>query len=118
MTSKNNSSATSSPHDTEVGGGIVAFPTRPRKANFSNPVRLQTNSFRLVNLNPSIKDIQKYALKFEPEIPTNSKVQGLVLRTVRDKISEALKVNFIVNGILYSYTIVKDDLVYDTVYDE
>ena len=63
---------------------LVAFPRRPSKANYGAPVRLQTNSFRFVNTNPSIKDVNKYSVNFDPVIPDNSRISGKILKGVRD----------------------------------
>ncbi len=51
----------------------VSFHKRPQRANFGAPVRLQTNSFRIVNVNSAIQSVQKYSISFDPEIPVNSK---------------------------------------------
>jgi hypothetical protein len=73
---------------------LVAFPRRPSKANFGAPVRLQTNSFRLMNSNSSIKDINKYSVNFEPVIPDNSRISGKIIKGVREQIKADL--NFII----------------------
>ncbi len=72
------------------GRTLAAFPSRPTRANYGAPVRLQTNSYRIVNTNSSIKCIHKYSVHFEPEIPINSKVTSKVLREVRAKITADL----------------------------
>lgn len=43
---------------------------------------------------------------------------GKIIKPVRDEITAALKVNFMVKGILYSYTVVKDDLVLNSTYED
>ena len=80
-------------------------------------MRLQTNSFRFVNTNPSIKDVNKYSVNFDPVIPDNSRISGKILKGVRDQIKAEL--NFIIHcgGSIYSYTLMKDDKNYESEFD-
>ena len=41
---------------------------------------------------PTIKGVNKYTCKFEPEVPDNSrKVRGAIIKTVKDKLKESLE---------------------------
>jgi hypothetical protein len=111
------SASTSSSTWSKPHSDLVAFARRPSKANYGAPVRLQTNSFRFVNTNPSIKDINKYAVSFEPSVPANSRIDNKILKGVREEIKKDLNFMMFCHGNLYSYTLMKDDKVYVTEYD-
>ncbi len=96
---------------------MVAFPKRPARVNFGAPVKLQTNSFRFVNTNPSIKDVQKYSIQFTPTIPDNSRISGKILKGAREEINKDLKFIMFCGGNIYSYTLMKDDKVYQSEHD-
>ena len=96
-----NASGSNSPaHD------VVAFHKRPQRANFGAPVKLQTNSFRIVNVNSAIQSVQKYSIAFDPEIPVNSKIQGKVLRSVKEEIIKDFKLYIFCYGNIYTYTLI------------
>jgi hypothetical protein len=71
----------------------TAFPKKPliEGKGLGQGVKLYANYFTLEFDSPSIQGVNKYSLKFEPEIPDNSrKVRGAILRTVKDKVKEHL----------------------------
>lgn len=52
-------------------------------------MKLFSNYFSLEFDSPTIKGVNKYTCKFEPEVPDNSrKVRNAIIRTVKDKIKE------------------------------
>lgn len=116
---------TQTPTTTGVVSKYVSpFALRPRRANYqqqggqNTTVRLQTNSFRLINLNPNgQKEIQKYSVKFDPEIPDTSKIDFKVEKVVREQIKVHLKTYFLVSKSIYSYTLLKDDQTFKGEYD-
>jgi aubergine-like protein len=56
-------------------------------------------------------------VNFDPVIPDNSRISGKILKGVRDQIKAEL--NFIIHcgGSIYSYTLMKDDQIYDSELD-
>lgn len=54
-------------------------------------MKLFSNYFSLEFDSPTIKGVNKYTVKFEPEVPDNSrKVRNAIIRTVKDKVKEHL----------------------------
>ncbi|TNV83116.1 hypothetical protein FGO68_gene11586 [Halteria grandinella] len=93
---------------------LVAFPVRPKKSNFASPVKLMSNCFRLINNHAGgQKDIQKYSVKYDPEIPDTSKIEFKVEKSIRDEAKKDLENYFLVNKNIYSYTLMKDDKTYE-----
>lgn len=65
-------------------------PARDPKAQ-GQELKLFSNYFSLEFDSPSIKGVNKYTCKFEPEIPDNSrKVRTQIIRTVKEKLKEHL----------------------------
>ena len=52
---------------------------------------ITTNPSQLKFDSPNIQGINKYTLKFEPDVPDNSrKVRGAIIKPIKDKIKEYL----------------------------
>lgn len=77
----------------ESSNTISLFPKKPvrdPKAT-GRALKLYSNYFKIDFDQKEIQGVNKYAVKFEPEIPDNSKVmRKAVLKVVRDKIKEKL----------------------------
>jgi hypothetical protein len=72
---------------------LTVFPKRPARAPKSagQELKLFSNYFSIVFDSPSIKGVNKYTCKFEPEVPDNSrKVRTQIIRTVKEKLKESL----------------------------
>lgn len=69
----------------------ATFPKKPQRdaKPLGQELKLYSNYFTLEFDSPAIQGVNKYTLKFEPDLPDNSrKVRGAVLRTVKDKVKE------------------------------
>jgi len=72
---------------------LTVFPKRPVRVGKSigQELKLFSNYFSMEFDSPTIKGVNKYTCKFEPEVPDNSrKVRTLIIRTVKEKIKEKL----------------------------
>lgn len=78
----------------ESSTALTLFPKKPARAQGATgrPLKLYSNYFQIVFDQKDIQGVNKYTVKFEPEIPDNSKaLRKDVLRSVRDKIKEKLE---------------------------
>jgi aubergine-like protein len=83
-----------------------AIATRPQRASqaLGVPVKVFSNYFNLKFKSPDIKGIQKYHLKFTPEIPDNSlQLKKTLLRKVRDQVKEKLAFYIFWGNCIFSY---------------
>ena len=73
-------------------GQLALFPSKPaRSGTAGKPLKLYSNYFKIDFDSKEIQGVNKYTLKFEPEIPDNSrKTRKEILRVVRDKVKEKL----------------------------
>ena len=72
---------------------ITLFPKKPQRDPKAQgkQLKLFSNYFQIEFDSKEIKGVNKYTVKFEPEIPDNSKVvRKSVLKLVKDKIKEKL----------------------------
>jgi len=63
------------------------FPTKPQRASNAEgkPLKLYSNYFSIDFDQPNVAGVNKYTVKFEPEIPDNSrKMRKEVLKKCRD----------------------------------
>merc|ERR1712048_1339663 len=76
----------------QTEGQLALFPKKPARAGASGkPLKLYSNYFKIDFDSKDIQGVNKYTLKFEPEIPDNSrKTRKEILRVVRDKVKEKL----------------------------
>jgi hypothetical protein len=73
---------------------LTLFPKRPQRdpKAAGKQLKLFSNYFQIEFDQKDIQGVNKYTVKFEPEIPDNSKdLRKKVLKTVRDKIKEKLE---------------------------
>jgi len=78
----------------ESSNSLTLFPKRPaRDAKAAGrKLQLYSNYFKIDFDQAGIQGVNKYTVKFDPEIPDNSKaLRKDVLRSVRDKIKEKLE---------------------------
>ena len=95
----------------------VVFPARPKKANFNNAVKLLTNSYRLKMTYSNIQQIQKYSISFSPDIPTTSKVRGIVLRPLKQQLKEKFQFYLSYQSNLFSQTLLSGDIELESEHD-
>jgi len=72
-------------------GASTLFPLKPQRASNAEgkPVKLYSNYFSIDFDSNNIQGVNKYTVKFEPEIPDNSRAMRKdVLKKCRDKIKE------------------------------
>lgn len=77
-----------------MDSSLTLFPKRPARdpKATGRQLKLFSNYFQIEFDQNDIKGVNKYTVKFEPEIPDNSKeLRKLVLKSVRDKIKEKLE---------------------------
>ena len=70
------------------------FPKKPTRASNAEgkPLKLYSNYFTIDFDNKDVAGVNKYTVKFEPEIPDNSRaLRKDVLKACRDKIKELLE---------------------------
>ena len=70
------------------------FPKKPARASNAEgkPLKLYSNYFTIDFDNKDVAGVNKYTVKFEPEIPDNSRaLRKDVLKACRDKIKEHLE---------------------------
>lgn len=70
------------------------FPSKPARANGAEgkPLKLYSNYFSIDFDSNNIQGVNKYTVKFEPEIPDNSRaLRKEVLKKCRDAIKEKLE---------------------------
>ena len=68
-------------------GQLALFPKKPARSAGAagKPLKLYSNYFKIDFDSKDIQGVNKYTLKFEPEIPDNSrKTRKEILRVVRD----------------------------------
>lgn len=83
-----------------------AIATRPQRTgkSLARPAKVFSNFFSLKFKSPDIKGIQKYHVKFTPEIPDNSmKLKKTVLSKVRDQIKEKIDFYIFWGNCIFSY---------------
>lgn len=89
----------------ESSSSLIAFPKKPTRDPKAEgqELKLFSNYFSLAFDSPTIKGVNKYTCKLEPEVPDNSrKVRTLIIRTVKDKIKESLDFFIEWGGCVYS----------------
>ena len=70
------------------------FPQKPSRASNAQgkPIKLYSNYFSIDFDSNDVQGVHKYTVKFEPEIPDNSRaLRKEVLKKCRDKIKEKLE---------------------------
>ena len=75
-------------------GASTLFPLKPARASNAEgkPLKLYSNYFSIDFDSNNIQGVNKYTVKFEPEIPDNSRaLRKEVLKKCRDKIKEQLE---------------------------
>jgi mRNA-degrading endonuclease RelE of RelBE toxin-antitoxin system len=80
--------------------------TRPQRSAqaLGQKQKVFANFFNLQFNSPDIKGIQKYHVKFTPEVPDNSgKLKKAILRKCRDAIKEKLQFHLFWGNCLFSY---------------
>ena len=73
---------------------VTLFPKKPARDPKAKckAMKLYSNYFQLDFDQKEIQGVNKYTVKFEPELPENSKaMRKAVLKCVRDKIKEKLE---------------------------
>ena len=99
---------------------LTLFPKKPaREARApGRPLKLFSNYFEIDFDQAEIKGVNKYTVKFEPEIPDNSRaLRKDVLRSCRDKIKEKLEFFIDWGTCCYSLRKCADLPVYDGEHD-
>jgi hypothetical protein len=87
----------------ESSTAIATRPQRSAKA-LGKSQKVFSNYFNLKFNSPDIKGIQKYHLKFTPEVPDNSAaLKKAIIRKVRDQIKEKLKFYIFWGSNIFSY---------------
>ena len=83
-------------------------PARDAKAQ-GQELKLFSNYFSLIFDSPTIKGVNKYTCKFDPEVPDNSrKVRGQIIKTVKEKLKESLEFFIDWGNCIYSLKKVED----------
>jgi len=103
-----------------MDSSLTLFPKRPaRDAKATGrQLKLYSNYFQIEFDQNDIKGVNKYTVKFEPELPDNSKnLRKDVLKSARDKIKEKLEFFIDWGTCLYSLKKVSDLPVYDGEFD-
>jgi aubergine-like protein len=99
---------------------LTLFPKRPARdpKATGRPLKLFSNYFNIEFDQNDIKGVNKYTVKFEPEIPDNSRaLRKDVLKAARDKIKEKLEFFIDWGTCLYSLRKVGDLPVYEAEHD-
>lgn len=99
---------------------ISLFPKKPQRTSNAagKQVKLFSNYYQLEFDQKEIQGVNKYTVKFEPEIPENSKVvRSSVLKKVKDKIKEKLEFYIDWGTNLYSLRKVADVPLLDSEHD-
>lgn len=87
---------------------VALFPKRPARDSkaVGRPQQLFSNYFQIDFDQAGIQGVNKYTVKFEPELPDNSKVlRKAVLKSARDKIKE--KLDFFIDWGTCAYSLRK-----------
>jgi len=87
---------------------VALFPKKPARdpKATGKALKLYSNYFKIEFDEKDIKGVNKYTVKFEPEIPDNSKaMRKAVLKLVRDKVKE--KLDFFIDWGLCLYSLRK-----------
>jgi len=95
---------------------LTLFPKKPERdpKAAGRQLKLFSNYFQINFDQKDIQGVNKYTVKFEPEIPDNSKeMRKLVLKSVRDKIKEKLEFFIDWGTCLYSLRKASDLPVYE-----
>lgn len=103
-----------------ASSALTLFPKRPARAAKATgkQLKLFSNYFEIGYDQANIQGVNKYTLKFEPEIPDNSKaLRKDVLRSVRDQIKEKLEFYIDWGTCVYSLRKCADLPVYDAEHD-
>jgi hemin uptake protein HemP len=95
-----------------VSDSLVAFPGKPlRPANHGRAVSLVTNLYRLTpRTSARSKQIEKYAISVEPELPDNSKLVRKLTSLARTQIQHALNSHLCWGNNIYSYSLCRDEI--------
>jgi hypothetical protein len=99
---------------------LTLFPKRPARdaKAVGKQLKLYSNYFEIGYDQANIQGVNKYTIKFEPEIPDNSKaLRKDVLKTCRDKIKEKLEFYIDWGLCLYSLRKCADLPVYETEFE-
>ena len=75
-------------------GATTLFPQKPQRASNAagKPLKLYSNYFSIDFDSNDVQGVNKYTVKFEPEIPDNSRsLRKDVLKKCRDAIKEKLE---------------------------
>jgi len=75
-------------------GATTLFPQKPQRASNADgkPLKLYSNYFSIDFDSNDVQGVNKYTVKFEPEIPDNSRaLRKEVLKKLRDPIKEKLE---------------------------
>lgn len=103
-----------------AAGATTLFPQKPQRASGAEgkPMKLFSNYFSIDFDSPNCPGVNKYTVKFEPEIPDNSRAMRKdVLKLCRDKIKEKLEF-FIDYGLcVFSLKKVSELPVYEAEHD-
>ena len=78
----------------ESSNAISLFPKRPARAAKASgrQIALYSNYFEIAFDQAGIQGVNKYTVKFDPEVPDNSKgLRKDILKSARDKIKEKLE---------------------------
>jgi len=104
----------------ETSSALTLFPKRPaRDAKASGKaLKLYSNYFQIDFDQENIQGVNKYTVKFDPEIPDNSKqLRKDVLKSVRDKIKEKLEFYIDWGTCVYSLRKAADLPVFDAEFE-
>jgi len=104
----------------ESSSALTLFPKRPARAAKASgkQLKLFSNYFEIGYDQANIQGVNKYTMKFEPEIPDNSKqLRKDVLKSVRDAIKEKLEFYIDWGTCLYSLRKCADLPVYNAEHD-
>lgn len=104
-----------------TSNAITLFPKRPARdaKSTGKALKLFSNYFQIDFDQAGIQGVNKYTVKFEPELPDNSKeLRKNVLRSVRDKVKEKLEFYIDWGTCLYSLRKAADLPVYEGSHEE
>ena len=77
-----------------LGELALKMPVKPRAANHGQALSLCSNHYKF-NMGGGSRSIHKYAVKFKPELPDNSRVTGKLVNKARESIDAKLNKCFI-----------------------
>ena len=79
---------------------ISNLPSKPQRANHGQPLMLTSNHYQFTGI--SGRSIHKYAVKFEPQLPDNSKVGGKLVYLAKEKLQAEITPYIYYSNCLYS----------------